>query len=191
MDWEPPEFWLCKQTEKEGDTTFICSTVTGRSFSFLKPRVLKFFFPNWVFTCIHQCRAAGPLIIVFHDFAIVLIISFLLSLSIGLSPKNRTKTFNNIVCFCVVLCVDHKTIWYIPNCWYIVNYIHQAHHICRYIVREIEREIWLPNKAIIYNRLYFFICKLISYFILLYFICRRLTWHSILRLIMVASLCGT
>ena len=56
---------------------------------------------------LHQCRAS--LIIVFHDFAIVLIIAFLLSLSMGLSPKKRTKTFNNIVCFRVVLCVDHRT----------------------------------------------------------------------------------
>ena len=156
----------------------------------MKPRVLKFFFEigfllamsssMWGYWTIglgflHQCGA--PLIIAFHDFAIVLIIAFLLSLSMGLSPKNITKTFNNIVCFCVVLCVDNRITWYIPNCWY--------------IVRKIEREIWLPNKAIIYNRLYFSICKLISYFILLYFICRRLTWHSILRLIMVASLCGT
>ena len=54
---------------------------------------------------LHQCGA--PLIIAFHDFAIVLIIAFLLSLYMGLSPKNRKKTFNNIVCFCVVLYVDH------------------------------------------------------------------------------------
>ena len=55
---------------------------------------------------LHQCGA--PLIIAFHDFEIVLIIAFLLSLYMGLSPKNRKKkTFNNIVCFCVVLYVDH------------------------------------------------------------------------------------
>ena len=170
----------------------------------MKPRVLKFFFEigfllamsssMWGYWTIglcflHQCGA--PLIITFHDFTIVLIIAFLLSLSMGLSLKNRTKFFNNIVCFCVELCVDHRTTWYIPNCWYIVNYIHQAHLICWYIVREIEREIWLPNKTIIYNRLYFSTCKSMPYFILLYFICRWLTWHSILRFIMVASLCGT
>ena len=82
-------------------------------------------------------------------WTIVLIIAFLLSLSMGLSPKNRTKTFNNIACFCVVLCVDHRTTWHFST------------------------------------------CKPISYYILLYFICRWLTWHSILRFIMVASLCGT
>ena len=29
MDWEPPRFWSCKQTEEKGDTVFICSAVAG------------------------------------------------------------------------------------------------------------------------------------------------------------------
>ena len=35
MDWEPPGFLSCKQTEEEGDTVFICSAIAVSIFWFL------------------------------------------------------------------------------------------------------------------------------------------------------------
>ena len=81
----------------------------------MKPRVLKFFFEigflfamsssMWGYSTIglgflHQCGA--PLIITFYDFAIVLIIVFLFSLSKVCLPKTEQKLL--IILFVSVLC---------------------------------------------------------------------------------------